>query len=114
MLAAIDFFDLYGMQDRISVITYGQPKTGDQTFCNYVDNLPFGSRYFRVVKVGDTTALMPRSIFGRYAECGNLVQYEKNGDKRVCVIGTVRDCKTRYFRLVWKENFYYQDAIGGC
>ena len=114
LYSAVDFFDLYGMQDRISVFTYGSPRSGDKTWCNYVESLPFSPRYYRVVKVGDAIPLMPRSLFYKYAECGNLVEYSKEGVPKLCLEGEVESCKTHYNRLTSTENRFYEEYIGTC
>ena len=112
ILAAVDFFDQHGMQDRISVITYGQPRTGDQTWCNYVNMLPFSSRYFRVVKVGDPVPLMPGRALG-YASCGTLVEYSDSGVK-ICSEGDVDTCKTTYVYVRRRDHSWYRNWIGKC
>ena len=76
-IAAVDFHvqtkGIY--DDRISVITFGQPRVGNEAWANYYDSLPFSSRIFRVVKDADPIAqLPPRFTF--YVHGGK--QYEIN------------------------------------
>ena len=113
LISAVDYFDKYGMQDRITVVSYGQPRTGDKTWCNYVESLPFSARYYRVVKVGDPIPLMPSTLLG-YSDCGNLVEYEDNIQPRICVEGTVEGCRTEYGTGRPKDHSWYQNWVGHC
>ena len=113
IIAAVDFFDTYGMQDRINVITYGQPKTGDKTWCNYIESLPFSSRYFRVLKLGDPIPHLPSKILG-YADCGNLVEYDEKDVPRICEEGEVESCKSKNRKIEPDAHSFYQQWIGDC
>lgn len=52
-LAVVDFQNVYGYDDRISLYTYGQPRIGDTNWARYVDGLSIANRFYRVARVGD-------------------------------------------------------------
>ena len=62
------------MYERVSVFAYGSPRVGNAALFNYVNSLPFSSRYYRVAQVGDSVFKFPRRFFGYSYKCGNLVK----------------------------------------
>ena len=113
LLAAVDFFDQYGMYERISVFAYGSPRVGNAEWCNYVNSLPFSSRYYRIAQIGDTVFKFPRRFFGYSDKCGNLVQYYQNTPK-FCKWNELQGCERGYNAILLKDNDYYRKAIGSC
>ena len=63
-LSAADLTDLYGLGERISIYTFGQPRVGDQAWAEYLANLPFGSRIFRYAIRGDPVVQVPPRVLG--------------------------------------------------
>ncbi|KAJ3251456.1 hypothetical protein HK103_002398 [Boothiomyces macroporosus] len=64
--AAVDFQNVFGMQDRISLYTYGQPRVGNDAWANYVDQVPFVDRIYRVARRGDPVVHLPLNAMGYY------------------------------------------------
>ncbi|KAJ3251457.1 hypothetical protein HK103_002403 [Boothiomyces macroporosus] len=63
-LAAVDFQNVYGYDDRISLYTYGQPRIGDTNWARYVDGLSIANRFYRVARVGDPVVHLPYNWMG--------------------------------------------------
>jgi predicted lipase len=79
-LSAVDFHQLLGFGNRISVYTYGQPRLGNTSWANYLDRLPFANRIYRLVKAGDPISHLPPSSFG-YAH--NRQQFQLDEENKV-------------------------------
>ena len=63
-LSAADLNDLYGLGDRISVYSFGQPRVGDQGWAEFLASLPFGTRIFRFAIRGDPIVQLPPRLLG--------------------------------------------------
>ena len=83
-ITAIDFSDVYlGFDDRINLITFGEPRTGNKHWAKYVNSKPFSSRWNRVVRFGDPIPRMPPRMFGfQHAFQENIVY--PDGTLAVC------------------------------
>jgi predicted lipase len=82
-LAAVDFNDVAGLSDRISLYTYGQPRVGNKAFVEYVNSLPFASRIVRVVRNGDPVPRLPLAFMG-YSNFKQQYSLDDNGNYVKC------------------------------
>ncbi|KAL2915269.1 hypothetical protein HK105_205134 [Polyrhizophydium stewartii] len=100
-IAAVAAVDVYltntALAGRMSMYTYGQPRVGNTAWANYVDNLPFASRIYRVTGYKDIVPNLPFELPGLdYTH--NMQQYtvhdsssvkcENNGSRA----GETKDC----------------------
>ena len=114
VLAALDFTELYGLGERTSVFTYGQPRVGNSKFCAYLEQQPFYPRYYRIVKQGDPVAAIPGISLG-YADCGNIVEYKESNDTEFCKGTSDQDCgRARLAGSKIDDHDYYRRWIGNC
>ena len=76
-LASVDFHSMTNglYDDRISLITFGQPRIGNKAWAQFFDGLSFSSRAVRIVKDADPIAQLPPRFTG-YVHGGR--QYEIN------------------------------------
>nr|KAJ3405408.1 hypothetical protein HK105_003746 [Polyrhizophydium stewartii] len=100
-LAIVAATDIYqttpSIAGRTSVYTYGQPRVGNTAWANYIDNLPFASRIYRVTGYVDVIPGVPFELPGLdYAhnkqqytnQVGRTVKCDNNGGKA----GETLDC----------------------
>jgi hypothetical protein len=73
LLAAVDYYELYGNADRISVYSFGKPRIGNKAWAQYVNRLPFIERIFRMTRYGDPITLIPPKVMG-YEQEGQAYQ----------------------------------------
>jgi hypothetical protein len=83
LLAAVDFFELYGYENRISVYTFGKPRVGNAVWAQYVNQLPFADRIFRLTRHGDPIVLLPPRAFG-YEHEFQAYQVQDDGSVLKC------------------------------
>ena len=82
-LSAADLNDLYGLGDRLSIYSYGQPRVGDQGWAEYLATLPFGSRIFRFAIRGDPIVQLPPRLLG-YRHSRSQWPVDLDGTVTVC------------------------------
>ncbi|KAI8897719.1 Alpha/Beta hydrolase protein, partial [Globomyces pollinis-pini] len=89
-MAAVDFIELYGYEyaSRISLYTYGQPRIGNKEWADYVQNLPFMQRSYRIQHFGDPAVQIPFQKMG-YFHSGQ--QYTLQSDQ-IKQIYTTKKC----------------------
>jgi hypothetical protein len=63
-MAAVDYHDVNGNADRISLYTYGAPRVGNDDWARFVDNLPFSNRMYRITRDGDPVPHLPLIAMG--------------------------------------------------
>jgi hypothetical protein len=64
-MAAVDFFEQNPEQgNRIYVYTFGQPRTGNQAWADYIQSLPFAKNYYRIVQERDPVPHVPLLSMG--------------------------------------------------
>ena len=86
-LGAVDFYlSNTTLGDRISLITFGQPRVGNVAWANFVESLPFASRYARIVRQKDP---VPHVGFRNhplmdFAHAGQQFEISDNGQTIQC------------------------------
>nr|KAJ3421731.1 hypothetical protein HK105_002470 [Polyrhizophydium stewartii] len=115
-LAAIDYLDLHGTSNAANTFlyTYGQPRTGNDVWANWVSTLPFGS-ISRVTKKNDPVPHLPPESFS-YRHFKQEYGINASGQSVSCTntgdAGEVSDCMNDNFEW-WKfdvnahTNGYY-------
>jgi hypothetical protein len=95
LLAAVDFYELHGNADRISVYSFGKPRIGNKEWAQYVNQLPFKDRIFRLTRYGDPLPLLPPRYLG-YEQEAQGYQLQIDGRVLKCKndinTGESRDC----------------------
>ena len=105
-LAAVDFHIQTGgvYDDRVSVITFGQPRIGNKDWALYVNSLPFSGKIFRIVKDADPVAQLPPRLL-QYVHGGQ--QYEINNQNQTfpCETSGPASESTKCDNMLFTQNF---------
>jgi hypothetical protein len=121
-LAAIDTHDKYGMADRISVYSFGQPRIGNRAWAEYVDKVDFVSRIYRIRRIGDPVGHLPfKSAFNGYRHSLNpyLILEDDSIIKCNALHGTGEDaeCLNDWHKLNYLTHYRsngYWNMGAGC
>jgi hypothetical protein len=81
-LAAVDYHDINGNADRISLYTYGAPRVGNDDWARFVDQLPFANRMYRIARSGDPVPNLPLISMGYQHSKQNYLL--ENDRTRIC------------------------------
>jgi hypothetical protein len=106
LIAATDFFENYGFEDRIFVYTFGKPRVGNREWAKYVNGMPFIDRVFRITTFGDLFVHLAPKMFG-YSHEKNMYRLDKDGKVYQCeVANSFGECKERLW-MSRKSHFGY-------
>jgi predicted lipase len=112
-IAAVDFHEQNpGNGHRISLYTFGQPRTGNRAWADYIQSLPFASRYYRIVREEDPVPHVPLLSMG-YVHAGTHHNLDDRNSTSRCITsgpaGESNDCMTSLFELWFPKHItgYY-------
>jgi hypothetical protein len=77
-MAAVDLNQYYGLANRTAIYTFGQTRTGNQNWANYVNDLPFHEQHYRIIRPKDPFPHFPPRWSG-YRHSGKLYVIKENG-----------------------------------
>nr|KAJ3411672.1 hypothetical protein HK105_002567 [Polyrhizophydium stewartii] len=107
-IAAVDYLNLHGTSNAANtfIYTYGQPRTGNKAWANFVSSLPFGGD-FRLTKHNDPVPHLPPSAWSfrhstqeyRFTTDNNILACTNTGDA-----GEVENCSGDIFQW-WAFDF---------
>jgi hypothetical protein len=83
-LAAVDFYQLYGFENRIWLYAYARPRVGNKSWADYVDQLPFADRIYRITRKGDPIPHLPSNLIFGYTHCKQQYQITDEGGVFKC------------------------------
>jgi hypothetical protein len=118
LLAAVDYYELYGNADRISVYTFGKPRIGNNVWAHYVNRLPFVDRIFRMTRYGDPFTLFPPRFMG-YEQEMQAYQVQSDGSFLKCKSNSNSGESDECSFPIWKyhlraHNDYYELKAISC
>jgi hypothetical protein len=112
-MAAVDFYESNpGTGNRISIFTFGQPRTGNRAWADYLQSLPFASRNHRIVREDDPVPHVPLLSMG-YVHAGIQHNLDDRNSTARCLTsgpaGESNDCMSSLFELWFPKHIlgYY-------
>lgn len=116
-LAALHFYDVHGMDSRISVFSYASPRIGNADFARNMNNLPYSSRLYRVNVRGDPIPHLPLLPMG-FEHPVQQYNVLKNGEIIKCkndgATGESSECLRDYWDLDFEKHTGYFGYYSGC
>ncbi|KAJ3178446.1 hypothetical protein HDU87_003520 [Geranomyces variabilis] len=94
ILSAVELLDYLGdsWNDKISVYTYGQPRTGNQVWAEWVETLPFASRISRTTHTNDIVPHVPPTLLS-FMHHQTETWIDSNGALNTCSDSTSAEAK---------------------
>jgi hypothetical protein len=112
-IAAVDFHESNpGNGNRITIYTFGQPRTGNRAWADYLQSLPFVNKYHRVVRVDDPIPHVPLLSMG-YVHAGIQHNIDDRNTTARCATsgpaGESNNCMSNLFQLWFPHHIigYY-------
>jgi hypothetical protein len=75
-IAAVDYYHTFGNGNKMSLYTFGQPRTGNFQYSLLVNSLPFADRIYRVTRKGDPVVHLP--VLGAFFHTKQQYQIQDN------------------------------------
>jgi hypothetical protein len=111
LLTAVDFYRFHGFEDRIFVYTFGKPRIGNEYWADYVNDLPFKDRIYRLSTQGDLFSQLPFRSLGYVHEkqlyvVSDEMIYECTNDEDS---GESSECLLPFWELNGTSHLRYWD-----